>query len=378
MRLLLLLMPITMAATSCEKDVVVDVGPVSAADAKAFTDKMLESLGKGCTTDSIADFVDEKALAGHVMEHSKSKGPARTTVADTLIERHTGATVVCSWFTLDQGSQYKLLHLKDGAPIVRKTAKLGTTTAVTYFKLVLGTTKADKQVRLDDAYSFTQGATMSEALAETVDAGIKSGIEGSSEIEPAMTKVKQLRADKKPLEAMAVLDGLPQEVKDVRAIRVVRVFVAREISEQRYSQEMAEVMKHYPNDPSLALIAVDEATLRKDYKGALKEVDILDQAVGGDAFQDAVRSTIYYLMNDFQNAKGRAAAAVKAEPDLVRAQFSLADADAALGDYKGVLAQLQLLAKMGQPVSAAALATVPHYEGFAVSPEGKQWAAEHP
>jgi hypothetical protein len=43
-----------------------------------------------------------------------------------------------------------------------------------------------------------------------------------------------------------------------------------------------------------------------------------------------------------------------------------------------VLAQLQLLAKMGQPVSAAALATVPHYEGFAVSPEGKQWAAEHP
>lgn len=359
-------------------DVKVDVGPVSEDHAKVFATSLLAAVATSCDPDKIGALVDEEAFAGHVLEHSKADGPARLVAAKTMEDRHTGATVLCSWLAIEPDAKFSFLHLKDGAPIIRKLAKVNKTSAVTYFKLVLGTTKSDNVVRIDDAYSFTEGTTISEGLAETVDAGLKAGISSTHDLETAMTQIKTLRAQKKPQEAMAVLDGLPEEMRDLRALRVIRVFVAREISNERFSQEMASVLAKYPNDPSLALIAVDEAALRKDYPATLKQIDILDKAIGGDAFQDAVRASIYFQSGDFQQARAHAEAAVKVEPTLVRAQFSLIDAEAALHDNAAVLGSLQTLAKLGQTLSASMLAPLPHYTDFAKSPEFQTWAAEHP
>jgi hypothetical protein len=359
-------------------DIKVDVGPVSEAQAKAFATSLVAAVATSCDPDKIGPLVDEDALAAHVLEHSKAEGQARVVAAETMAVRHTGATVLCSWLALAPDTKFSFLHLKDGAPIIRKLAKVNKTTAVTYFKLVLGTTKSDNVVRVDDAYSFTEGSTISEGLAETVDAGLKAGISSSLDLETAVKQIKTLRADKKPAEAMAVLDGLPEDMRNLRSLRVLRVFVAREISTERYSQEMASVLAKYPNDPSLALIAVDEAALRKDYPGTIKQIDILDKAIGGDAFQDAVRASIYFQAGDFEQARAHAAAAVKVEPTLVRAQFSLIDAEAALHDNAAVLASLRTLASLGQTLSAAALAPLPHYVEFAKSPEFQTWAAEHP
>jgi hypothetical protein len=91
-----------------------------------------------------------------------------------------------------------------------------------------------------------------------------------------------------------------------------------------------------------------------------------------------VRSSIYFKSGDFAAARSHAEAAVKGEPTLVRAQFSLVDAEAALGDNKAVLSTLRDLAQLGQTLSAAAIAKLPHYAGFAASPEGQTWASEHP
>jgi hypothetical protein len=359
-------------------DLEVDVGSVSEAQATALATTLLKTVGPSCTADKIAALVDEEALAAHVVEHSKSKGPERIVAAKTMIDRHSGATVLCSWFAVATGSKYSLLHLKDGAPIIRKLVKLDKTTAVTYFKLVLGTTKSDNVVRIDDAYSFTEGTMLSEALADTIDAGIKAGISSSMGLESAMKQIKTLRAQKQPQEAMDVLDGLPAELRELRSLRVLRVFIAREISNERYSQEMAAVLAKYPNDPSLALVAIDEASLRKDYPGAIKQIDILDTAIGGDAFQDAVRASMYFQAGDYPQARAHAEAAVKLEPTLVRAQFSLIDAEAALHDNAAVLASLRTLLQLGQTLSASALAPLPHYGDFAKSPEFQTWAAEHP
>lgn len=359
-------------------DLKVDVGPVTEEQAKAFATALLQTVEAGCEPTKIDALVDEEALAGHVLEHSKAEGRARLVAAKAMEMRHTGATVLCSWMAVGQGSQFSFLHLVDGAPIIRKLAKLKTQTAVTYFKLVLGTTKSDNVVRIDDAYSFTEGATISEGLAETVDAKIKAGISTSRDLETAMTEIKTLRAQNKPLDAMAVLDGLPEDMRNLRALRMIRVFVARDISNERYAQEMADVLAKYPNDPSLALIAIDEAALRKDYPATLKQIDILDRAIGGDAFQDAVCASIYFQAGDFKQARAHAEVAVKAEPALVRAQFSLIDAEAALHDNTAVLASLETLAKLGQILPASAIAPLPHYTEFAKSPEFKTWAAEHP
>ncbi|MEO8840786.1 MAG: hypothetical protein ABI591_30700 [Kofleriaceae bacterium] len=363
---------------ACHRDIVVDVGPVSDVQAKAFVTSLLDTVGASCDTDKIAPLVDEEALAGYVLQHSKAEGPERVIAAKTMEDRRTGATVLCSWFALEPGSKFSFLHLVDGAPIIRKMAKVNHTTAVTYFRLVLGTTKSDNVVRVDDAYSFTEGTTISEGLAETVDAGIKAGVTSSLNLTKAMKEITALRADHKPQEAMATLDALPAEMRELRALRVLRVFIAREISNERYSQEMAAVLAKYPNDPSLALIAIDEAALRKDYPGTLKQIDLLDHAIGGDAFQDAVRASIYFQAGDFKQARAHAEAAVKVEPRLVRAQFSLVDAEAALHDNTAVLATLRTLAKLGQTLPASAIAPLPHYDEFAKSPEFQIWAAEHP
>jgi hypothetical protein len=61
-----------------------------------------------------------------------------------------------------------------------------------------------------------------------------------------------------------------------------------------------------------------------------------------------------------------------------RAQFSLLDAEAALGDNTAVLSTLRDLAELHQTMSAAAIAKLPHYAAFAASPEWKTWADKHP
>ena len=377
MRYLVLL--VSLAA--CHHEIKVDVGPVGEPQAKAFATSLMTTIATTCDADKLAPLVEEDALAGHVLEHSKSTGRERLAAAEVMKARHTGATVLCSWFAVEPTAQFSFLHLKDGAPIIRKLAKLGTTTAVTYFKLVLGTTRSDNLVRIDDAYSFTEGTLISENLANTVDAGIEAGMVSSQKLVTAMSAVKTLRAAHKPEEALATLatlDDLPPEMRELRAVGVVKVFIAREISNERYSQEMARMLAKYPNDPSLALIAIDEAALRKDYAAALKQIDLLDAAIGGDAFQDAVRASMYFAMGDYKQARVRAEAAVKVEPTLMRAQFSLLDAEAALGDNAAALATLDKLVTMNQTLSAAALAKLPQYQDFAKSNEFQIWAAEHP
>jgi hypothetical protein len=355
-----------------------DVGPVSEADARTFTTKLLAAATPACDATKVESLIDEAALAARVFARGKSDELARGAAARTIEQRGSGGKILCAWLGSDPDATFTLLRVLDGSPIVRKLAASHGNASVTYFRLALGTTKRDGVVRLDDAYAFSAGMSISESLGETIDAAIGAGLSGARDFGKAAERARALRAEKKPLEAMAVLDGMPAEMRELRSIRMLRISTARDISPDRYRDELAALMKKYPDDPSLALLAVDEAGMRKDRAAQLAAIDIIDRQIGGDGFQEAIRSTVYFREGDVAAARTHADAAVRAEPGLARAQQSLLDAQAAQGDFRGAVATLGELATLHAPIAATTIAASPSYAAFAASPEFKAWAAEHP
>ena len=67
------------------------------------------------------------------------------------------------------------------------------------------------------------------------------------------------------------------------------------------------------------MAAMNRAFIRGDFVEALHQIDVLDAAVGGDAFLDATRASILVRRNgpgDLEDAATRAERAVQAEPKL--------------------------------------------------------------
>jgi len=175
---------------------------------------------------------------------------------------------------------------------------------------------------------------------------------------------------------------LPAPVRRTRMVQLMRVRLGEQISQDAYKQALDELAKDYPDDPSLALMQVDGAFLRGDLDGALKNIDLVDQAVGGDAFQDAIRAEVYLKRNqpgDLDRAAERAEAAIKTEPTLAKGWWARLDAAVYRKDFAKAFETIEHLQQhFKAKLDDAALHKVPSYAEFLASPEYAAWRAAHP
>ncbi len=186
------------------------VDPVTEAEARTFVDKFVTTVTPACAIPKIDPLVDHEALAARFADRASTPG-LRTNVAAELFERrHSGAIILCSW--LGTGAEMRLLSITPGnQPIVRKLAKApgAKSEGVGYFRLELGRSQADGKVRIVDAYSYLQGAWLTEVLSQIVEAAQSDGVASALDFGAKMKQIQALRAAKKPVEALAIVDGLP-------------------------------------------------------------------------------------------------------------------------------------------------------------------------
>jgi hypothetical protein len=374
---------IVCAAFAACKRHVVDVDPVTTAEATEFA-RRFAATALPCDPAKLDELVDEDALAAKFVEHTSATGAS--IAADRLVEQRTGATVVCAGNA--RAVAYKLLHVHDvngdPRPIMRRlvTAPRTNVVAVAYDELQLGKSRRDHQVRVIDVYYYLAGQTLSELISGVTDAVTKSHGTDALEIVKQMQEARALQQSGKSSDALAKLDALPQDVRDSRGVAIMRVNVANALSREAYGKALDDVARLFPNDPTIAMLEIDGATLRGDYAAALANVDIVDRAVGGDPFQNAVRAELLLkrgTADDLRRADELADALVRDEPDLKKGWDAQLDVAVARREWpKAVAAIDRLRTAFKVTLDEDKLRALPgNYAELLATPEYASWAAGH-
>jgi hypothetical protein len=372
------------AATGCRGSAAgPEVDPVTMADATAFSARFLKAVNP-CDRGKLDAVFDADAF-GARFRHGDSTLAIEGAVG-ALKDKGIASQVLCAWQA--NVESYQLLHIRmvDGQPhpVFRRITRDERTkvTAVNYDELMLGMSRRDHKVRAIDIYSYIAGQWLSELLRSTTDAAL-SAADGMSEATALADKLKQARALQqagKPQEALALVDSLPPSVRRTRVTQAMRVALGNAISEQAYGQALDEIAAVFPGDPSVALVEIDGALLRKDYAAALRYIDQVDHAIGGDAWQDAIRAEVLIKRGgagDLDAALARAKAAVATEPTLAKGWWAVLDVAMARHAWSDALAAMDELHGRFQILfRPETLQKSPVYAGLVASPEYAAWQAK--
>jgi len=360
-----------------------DVDPVTLAEARGFAVRFTKVVTP-CDHSKLDPMFDLRAFAARY-RHGKST-TATEAAAKELERKATLPSVLCAW--QDGAESYQLLRVRivDGQPRpvfrrILKDARTGVGT-VNYDELMLGTSRGDHKVRVIDVYSFAAGQWVSELLRATTDAVLAAAKVNEADGTALADKMKRARALQQSgqhTEALALVDSFPASLRKTRAAQAMRVALASAISEPAYQQALDEIAATFPADPSVALLEIDGALLRKDYAAALRYVDQVDAAIGGDAWQDGIRAEILlqrHAAGDLDAAQARADAAVAADPTLSKGWWARLDVALARRAWPSALAAMdELHTRFQAPFQADALRDSPVYSDLVASPEYAAWQA---
>jgi len=357
-----------------------ELDPVSEADAKAFAETFAVAA-KNCDEAKLAPMIETQAMAVKFMRQTTL--PNAPAAAQTIARSTLGARILCAW--MKGVDEYKLLHVRmvggEPRPILRRliTDPRSGATIVGYDELQLGMSRRDHQVRVVDAFSYVQGQWITQLLGGNVDAMAKS-LDYLGDL-PLMAetvrKARDLQRAGSNKEALAIIDDLPANVRQYRGVQMMRVRAAAGVSVEQHKQALDELAKVFPNDPSIAMVETDGAFRREDYEAALKWIDMIDTAIGGDAFQASQRALAYMKSNQLAEAAEAADKATTMDPTLTRAWEVKLDVMIAQKRWPDALAVMtELESKHGVHFDEAKLRAAPAMAELIGTNEFKDWLAK--
>jgi len=328
------------------------VDPVNEAEATEFAQRFVSTV-QPCDETRMDALIDEEGLAAKFAERTKVLGASFA--ASKLVDDRAGAHAMCAAVTA--AKSYKVMRVRtikgEPRPLLRRLvkAKNGAMT-VGYDELQLGKSRRDHRVRVVDVYFYFAGQWLSEAMSGMTNS-ITDAADGLDVIEIAqdIKRAEELHKGGQNVEALALLDKLPRRVQRSRTVAIMRVNVGAAVSEAKYRDELDTIAKLFPDDPTIALLEIDGAFLRGDFDGALRNIDTIDTAIGGDPFQEAVRAEVYLKRGrpgDLERAAEHAEAALRAEPTLEKGWWSKLDVATARRDWPGAVAAIDKLRRTFQ------------------------------
>jgi hypothetical protein len=363
-----------------------DVDPVTLAQATAFAEK-LGAIPASCPRDQMEALVDDEALAAKIV--TSGHLPGGSLAVRELAGKHLGASVLCAWRT--DADSYHLLRVRTVGtrfrPLMRRISKNPRThlAGVGYDELELGVSRADHQVRVIDVLPYSDGRWLSESIgtasADVIRSGGQGDLDAVRERADDLRRIAALVRERKGAEALAALDHLPADLGATRNVRLMRVAAARAVSDQAYQKELEAIAAAYPRDPSIAMLEIDGAFLRKDYDAALANIDIVDAAIGGDSWQDAIRALALLHRGrpgDLDRAAARAEAATRAEPSLAKGWWSRLEVELARKRWPEALAVMdELMRRFQAAFTEESMRRAGVYDELFATPEYAAWRARH-
>lgn len=385
MRLLLLAFVVLAACKAKETQPAgpkLNVDPVTEEEAKAFAEKLVP-LVKPCDPAKVEELLDREAMAAIFM--TRTGMPDRQMIASEIARRPIGGRIICT--TMAGIDEYKLLRVQtvDGKhrPIMRRmiTDKRTGATVVGYDELELGKSKKDGVVRIVDSYSYMQGQWLTELVAGNRDALAQSVdyLGYMPEMAEQIRKAAELQRQGLNKESLEVIDSLPKAAHDSRAVQMMRIRAAFGVSPEVYKEALDQFAKIFNYDVSVAMLEANGAFARGDFDAALKWINMLDTAIGGDAFQASNRAMSYLKRGkpgDLELARQTIDKAIAMEPTLKRAHEVKLDITIAEKKWADAVAEMtELEEKHGVMWDDAKLAAQPAVKPLLESAEYKAWRA---
>lgn len=220
---------------------------------------------------------------------------------------------------IDRGAVLYFLRarMKHGHPqwVLRLDENLG----YTHWEVHLH--KTAEGFKIKDSFFYNAGMAQSESVAHVLvslylsNAGLVNKVLGKGEnFLKEFNKIIQAQQKywTEPDTSVALLESLKSEVKDTRFAMVITLAVYSNHDEKRFLEAVTYYSKRYPNHPSLKVHGIHAGLLTGDYDEALKAVEELNHAVGGDLFLQTETARILIDMQDFEGAEKAFERAAKA------------------------------------------------------------------
>jgi tetratricopeptide (TPR) repeat protein len=160
--------------------------------------------------------------------------------------------------------------------------------------------------------------------------------------------------------------------KTERNAHRLRVNAALQVDADTYARAVQEMEKCFPGEPSLLLLKLDSALVRRDLKATLEAIDALEARLKADPYLDAIRANAHLVAGDPARARTSAEKAIAAEPDLGDGWWLLVSACLAQKDFKAVADALAGIEK-NLKIKIEALEDASEYAEFVKSKEYADW-----
>lgn len=314
--------------------------PITEPDARAFAEKLAVDM-RACDTSKLTPLIEHEDAA-------------------------VLAGTICGW--MSGISSYRLVGIKTElgkpAPIMRRLLTHPQTAALlgNYDRLEL-TRGADGSVRLADVFAYRQGTRASDR-------------DTAANAHPGLRQAREALRTGDRAKAIEHLDALPAMVAKDRSALILRL-QATVASPDAHEAALKALTDAFPDDPTVALAAIDGALGSGDHDAALHWLDVLEKAVGHDAFIDYQRALAHIGKRDLAAATKHIDAALAAEPTLTHALQLRLDILIEQKAWKDVLAVMQELeAKHDVRFDEAKLRAEPRLAEFLETPAVTRWLAE--
>jgi len=224
---------------------------------------------------------------------------------------------------------------------------MGEQDSLDYLELRMGK-RPDGSIVVFDWYDHYQGRYaargMRDGLALSIDSLLTSeyGLSKDQLTPEAVAAMQQLVFE--PLNGnfaagLQAYGRLPEDVRSLREVLLARHRAALHIgSEEALTASLAALATSFPDDPELQLIINDYGFLKRDQAAALASLARLLVLMNEDAAIYEMKALVYQAEGDPEAAREALRAAIRNDPDLLSAYWSLIDMDAQAGDYEGVIA----------------------------------------
>lgn len=246
--------------------------------------------------------------------------------------------------------------------------------------------RANGRVRASHLYIALTGEELAETLRNLMAPAIISSnsllgkLTGEQELQMKtmedLKKMKESTTAGNNAEALRIYDSLPSKTQNMKLVLLSKMSnLDIDKDEAAYLETIEKYSKLYPKDPSLGLVTMDAAYIRKDLALIEKSRKLIQAWTGGDPFLDLL---VGMLLADL----GEVDKGVELTKDIDPSPLRFAAAHdykmtiaLAANDYPTVVKELGVL-RQSFGYEFGDFKGVEGFEGFVDSPEYTEWIAE--
>ena len=273
-----------------------------------------------------------------------------------------------------EGGRYEFLRIRnypsDRRLLFRMVMSDG---GLTYHEFVVYSASGG-QAKIADEFFFGVGELNSEVfrrflLAASAVAG--TGDAYSEQIQ-GLKQLSTLVQQRDYHAALAEYKRLAPELQEFKPAILLRIAAAQRVSDEDYISAVKRFESEFPDDPCLPLYLIHACRLQQDFDKALRAVDQLEKAVGGDPYLNVNRVNLLIDKRQFDDARKLIGELEQWDPMLIEIQWARLNIALQENDFAEVVRRLNKLSEEFG-VQLTDLAALPAYGKFIKSPEFEEW-----